>query len=106
MSTFTSWGHTRSPAVTVLGPVTSTVKILGLLSSSSESISITNDLRFKIIAVTSSSIPFKDVNSCLAPSICTEKIEAPGIEESKTLLIALPIVMPNPPSNGDKTNLA
>ena len=48
----------------------------------------------------SSTTPGIEVNPCSTPSILTAVIAAPSIEDSRTRRIALPIVVPNPRSNG------
>ena len=48
----------------------------------------------------SSTTPGIEVNSCRTPSILTAVIAAPSIEDKRTRRRALPIVVPNPLSNG------
>ena len=65
----------------------------------------TNSLSAKTIDVTSSSTPSRDENSCLAPSTSIAYTLAPGIEDNKTLLNALPRVVPKPFSKGSIATL-
>ena len=53
-----------------------------------------------MMSVTSSTTPGSDENSCSTPSILTAVIAAPSIDDSSTRRRALPIVVPNPRSNG------
>ena len=72
---------------------------------SSSSIFKIKSFKFKAIAVTSSLTPSRELNSCLAPSPSLAYTLAPGIEDKKTLLNALPRVVPNPFSNGSIATL-
>ena len=53
-----------------------------------------------MMSVASSTTPGIGENSCSTPSIFTAVIAAPSIEDSSTRRSALPIVVPNPRSNG------
>ncbi len=53
-----------------------------------------------MMSVASSTTPGIGENSCRTPSIFTAVMAAPSIEDSSTRLSALPIVVPNPRSNG------
>ena len=52
------------------------------------------------MSVASSTTPGIDWNSCSTPSIFTAVIAAPSMEDSSTRRSALPMVVPNPRSNG------
>src|SRR6267154_5269509 len=54
----------------------------------------------RMISVASSTTPGIDWNSCSTPSIFTAVTAAPSIELSNTRRSALPMVVPNPRSNG------
>ena len=79
-----------SAAVTVLGPLTERVIFLSPVVSALTTISF----MFRIISVTASLTPSITENSLNTPLILTPLIAAPGIDESKTLLKALPTVCP------------
>ena len=79
-----------SPAVTTPGPVFSIVSLLIPEKSALKIIFLT----FKTMSVTSSLTPFIDENSCKTPSILIPKTATPCSEDSKTLLNALPKVVP------------
>ena len=53
-----------------------------------------------MMSVASSTTPGIGENSCSTPSILTAVIAAPSIEDSSTRRSALPMVVPNPRSNG------
>ena len=53
-----------------------------------------------MMSVASSTTPGIGENSCSTPSIFTAVTAAPSIEESSTRRSALPMVVPNPRSNG------
>ncbi len=72
-------------------------------SSSSTTFSLIS-FKFNIISVTSSSTPGIVENSWSTPSNLTETIAAPCRDESRILLNALPIVIPNPLSRGSHVN--
>ena len=76
-----------------------------ILFSSSEWFFKTTLFKFKMIAVTSSITPSIFWNSWSTPSILTLVIASPGNEDNIALLKALPIVVPNPLSNGSNSNL-
>ena len=59
-------------------------------------------LIFKRISITSSLIPSMVLYSCEIPSIATSVTAAPGIEDKRILLRALPKVWPKPLSRGSK----
>ena len=63
-------------------------------------------LKFRMISVTSSTTPGSEVNSCWAPAMRTEVIDAPSSELNKTRRRLLPIVCPYPASNGSAENWA
>jgi hypothetical protein len=56
--------------------------------------------KLRITSVASSTTPLIDENSCSTPSIFTAVIAAPSIAERSARRIELPIVVPNPRSNG------
>jgi hypothetical protein len=56
--------------------------------------------RLRMMSVASSTTPGMGENSCRTPSIFTAVTAAPSIEDSSTRRMALPIVVPNPRSNG------
>jgi hypothetical protein len=56
--------------------------------------------RLRMMSVASSTTPGIGENSCSTPSILTAVTAAPSIDESSTRRMALPIVVPNPRSNG------
>ena len=60
---------------------------------------------FKRISITSSLMPSMVLYSCDIPSIATSVTAAPGIEDKRILLRALPRVCPKPLSNGSKVTL-
>ncbi len=77
-----------SPAVTSPGPFAFRYTVTG----SSDSLRITSSFRFKMMSVTSS-VTFGIVeNSCSTPSIRTELIAAPGIEDSSVRRSEFPTV--------------
>ena len=57
-------------------------------------------LRLRMMSVASSTTPGMGENSCSTPSIFTAEKAAPSIEDSSTRRMALPMVVPNPRSNG------
>ena len=75
-------------------------------SLSTESICLFNltCFKFKIISVTSSTMPGRDVNSCSTLSIFTDVNANPSREAKRTLLRALPTVKPYPGSKGLNSN--
>ena len=91
-----------SPAVT--GPSSDFVILITF--SPVEWFLTTNFLIFNTIVVTSSTTPSIFWNSCKTPSILIEVTALPGKLDRSTLLIAFPIVVPKPLSNGSISNLA
>ena len=79
-----------SPAVTTPGPLFSKVSLFIPEKSALNIIFLT----FNTISVTSSLTPLIDENSCSTPSILIPKTATPCREDSKTLLRALPKVVP------------
>ena len=59
-------------------------------------------LMFNRMSITSSLTPSIVLYSCEMPSMATSVTAAPGIDESKILLKALPKVCPKPLSSGSK----
>ena len=53
-----------------------------------------------MMSVASSTTPGMGENSCRTPSILTAVNAAPSMDESSARRIALPMVVPNPRSNG------
>jgi len=51
-------------------------------------------LRLRMISVTSSTTPGREVNSCRAPAIFTEVMAAPSSDDSSTRRRELPRVWP------------
>ena len=98
----TPFGSFISPPITFLGPFTS--RIANSLSIPSSILNFSS-FRLRIISETSSITPSRVVNSWETPWILTDVIAALSREESKTLLKALPKVIPYPLSNGSTTNL-
>lgn len=90
----------KSPAVTSLGPRTSSLTVTG--SSLHER--HTMSLRFKMMSITSSFTPGIVVNSCSASSKRTCVMAAPGTDEMSTRRSAFPIEWPNPGSSGPMAN--
>ena len=90
-----------SLALTSLGPLTSTVNFCGL---SEFKISLT-PFKFRTSSTTSSAIPERVENWCLAPAILTWVTAAPGKEPKSVLLKEFPSVWPNPWSKGSIINL-
>jgi hypothetical protein len=62
-------------------------------------------LRFNTTSVTSSFTPGIVANSCSTPSILIDVTAAPTMDDSSARRSALPIVVPNPRSNGSAVNL-
>ena len=79
-----------SLAVTTPGPFFSKVSLFIPEKSALKIIFLT----FKTISVTSSLTPLIDENSCSTPSILIPKTATPCKEDNKTLLRALPNVVP------------
>ena len=61
-------------------------------------------LRFRMMSVASSTTPGIGLNSCETPSMRTPVMAAPSIELSSTRRKPVPIVDPNPRSNGCAEN--
>ncbi len=81
-------GGATSPAVTSPGPFALRYTFTG----SSVSERITRPFRFKMMSVTSSVTFGIVVNSCSTPSIRTEEIAAPGIDDNSVRRREFPIV--------------
>jgi hypothetical protein len=81
-------GGATSPAVTSAGPLAFRYIVVG----SSRSERTTSSFRFKITSVTSSVTLGTVANSCSTPSIRTDEIAAPGMDESKVRRSELPTV--------------
>jgi hypothetical protein len=77
-----------SPAVTSAGPFAFRYAVMG----SSRSERITSSLRFKMMSVTSSFTLGMVENSCSTPSMRTDEIAAPGIDDSNVRRSELPTV--------------
>ena len=106
-SGFNTWNpemnFCKSPAVSWSCPETA----IETVSLSDSSICFLNRtcLRFRIISVTSSTIPLIVENSCSTPSTRNDVIANPSREDNNTLLKAFPTVKPKPYSKGLNSNL-
>ena len=88
LSTWTLLASAKSPAVTVFGPSAFSV----IVCASREYVLSRTLFRFRTMSVTSSAQPGIVENSWFTPSIFTDEIAAPSIEESRTRRSELPIV--------------
>ena len=101
LTILTPAGNSISLANTGPGLSISILKTCG----SADSVLIDKPLKFNNTSTTSSNTPGIAVYSCVIPSILADVTAVPSRLDNNTRLRELPIVIPNPLSNGLITNL-